>query len=222
MNNVIETKNLKKVYKIGRVLVHALNGVDLNINSGEFISVMGPSGCGKSTFLHLLGALTRPTAGEIKITGTPLTGLSNHKLTLLRRKKIGFVFQTLNLLPTLSAIGNLELLFSIGNTPKNAFNPKDLLNIVGLGAKLYRRPSELSYGEQQRVAIARALLCRPEILLADEPTGNLDSENSLKVLDLLSGLNKELNQTVVLITHDKDVANAAKRIVHMKDGKILN
>ena len=220
MDFAIETKDLRKVYKVGRIEVSALNGVDLQVRRGEFVSIMGPSGCGKSTLLHLLGGLARPTSGEIRISSEYITGKSNGELTKLRRNKIGFVFQTLNLLPTLSALDNVELARAIGKNSKSAFDPKELLNMAGLDGKIYRRPAELSYGEQQRVAIARALVNRPEILLADEPTGNLDSDNSNRILGLLSKLNKELNQTIILITHDIDVAKAAHRIIHMKDGRI--
>jgi len=221
-NTIIETQNLTKIYKAGRIDVHALNGVDIQVGRGEFVSIMGPSGCGKSTLLYLLGGLTKPTAGTIKIDGLLTSRFSRRRLTKLRQKRIGFIFQTLNLLPTLNALDNLDLALKITKPGKNGFKSRELLDMVGLDGKRKRRPSELSYGEQQRVAIARAMINKPSILLADEPTGNLDSQNAEMIMGLLKSLNKELNQTIVLITHDQNVANHSSRILRMKDGKIIS
>jgi putative ABC transport system ATP-binding protein len=192
------------------------------VNHGEFIAIMGPSGCGKSTLLHLLGGLLRPTHGQIIIDGIDISKLSDSERTAVRRDKIGYVFQRFNLLPTLTAKGNIELAKKIhGNGHLGANGVDHILDILGLTGKIHFRPSELSGGEQQRVAIARAVVNRPSIVLADEPTGSLDSHNSGKVLEMLRELNDKLGQTIVMITHDSDAASTASRVIEMKDGQVL-
>ena len=221
--DIVVTENLQMVYRIGKVEVPALRGVDMTVKEGEFVAVMGPSGCGKSTLLHLLGGLLTPTAGSVRIDGIDLAGIGDNKRTEVRRKKIGFVFQRYNLLPTLSAEANIDLARRIhGNGHGLDTGARELLGMLGLEHKLHHKPSELSGGEQQRVALARAVVNRPAILLADEPTGNLDSENSQIVLDMLQTLNKKFRQTIVMITHDSEAAAIASRILEMRDGRILN
>src|SRR6188474_1906493 len=204
MRRILQAEDLVKVYRIGKLDVPALRGVSLEVQEGEFVAIMGPSGCGKSTMLHLLGGLLTPTAGRIVIDGEDITAASDAKRTAIRRKKIGFVFQRFNLFPTLTADGNLKLAERIYSNGSNGGDPKrrmEVLKLLGLEEKINHKPLELSGGEQQRVAIARAIINRPAILLADEPTGNLDSENSQIVLDMLRGLNKEFGQTIIMITH---------------------
>jgi putative ABC transport system ATP-binding protein len=218
----IETINLCMTYKSGKIEVPALQNVNFTVHHGEFIAIMGPSGCGKSTLLHLLGGLMQPTTGQIFIDGIDIAKLSDSKRTAVRRGKIGYVFQRFNLLPTLSAKGNIELAKKIhGNGLVRANGVDHVLNILGLTEKMPFRPSELSGGEQQRVAIARAVINRPAIILADEPTGSLDSHNSGIVLEMLRELNDKLGQTIVMITHDSDAASTATRVIEMKDGRIL-
>ncbi len=219
----IETINLSMTYRSGRLNVPALRSVDLTVKHGEFIAIMGPSGCGKSTLLHLLGGLMQPTHGKIVIDGIDISRLSDSERTTVRRDKIGYVFQRFNLLPTLTAKGNIELAKKIHGNGTRATNGVDhILSILGLTGKIDFRPSELSGGEQQRVAIARAVVNRPSIVLADEPTGSLDSLNSGKVLQMLRDLNDKLGQTIVMITHDCDAASTASRVIEMKDGQILS
>jgi len=221
--DVVVADNLQMVYRVGKVEVPALRGVDMTVKEGEFIAVMGPSGCGKSTLLHLMGGLLTPSAGSIYIDGVDLAKVSDAKRTEVRRKKIGFVFQRYNLLATLTAEGNIELARQIhGNGHVDDSSAKDLLRMLGLENKLHHKPTELSGGEQQRVALARAVINRPAILLADEPTGNLDSENSQMVLEMLQNLNRKYRQTIVMITHDPEAAATASRILEMRDGRILN
>jgi putative ABC transport system ATP-binding protein len=218
----IETINLSMTYRSGRLSVPALQNVDFTVNHGEFIAIMGPSGCGKTTLLHLLGGLLRPTGGNIFIDGIDISKLSDSDRTKVRRDKIGYVFQRFNLLPTLTAKGNIELAKKIhGNGHLGANGVDHILEILGLAGKIDFRPSEMSGGEQQRVAIARAVVNRPSIVLADEPTGSLDSHNSGRVLQMLRELNDKLGQTIVMITHDADAASTASRIIEMKDGRIL-
>ena len=219
---IIETIDLTVVYKSGKVEVPALRGVNLVVNKGEFVAIMGPSGCGKSTLLHALGGLLQPTRGKILLDGADIARLSDAERTAMRRKNIGYVFQRFNLLPTLTAKGNLDLARRIhGNGHVNLNGVIEILDLLGLKNKLNFRPNELSGGEQQRVAIARAVINHPAIILADEPTGSLDSQNSRLVLSMLQQLNEKLNQTVVMITHDHEAAATAKRIVEMRDGQIL-
>ena len=219
---VLQARDLSMLFRSGNVEVHALQDVNLSIYEGEFVAVMGPSGCGKSTLLHLLGGLLQPTVGEILIDGVEMSNLSDSERTKVRRDKIGFIFQRFNLLPTLSALGNIELAKKIhGNGFLNEYGVEEIVNLLGIKDRLTFRPAELSGGEQQRVAIARALVNQPRIILADEPTGNLDSRNSQQVLRMLRDLNDKLKQTIVMITHDPEAASLAKRIVHMRDGQIF-
>ncbi len=220
------TESLWKSYRMGVTDVHALRGVDLRIGRGDFVAIMGPSGCGKSTLLHTLGGLQSPTSGSVVIEGSDLAGLTDAQRTELRRRLIGFVFQRFNLFPTLTVEGNLRLAERIclgwKSAERGAKRRLELLDLLGLASKRGHKPMELSGGEQQRVALARALIHEPAILLADEPTGNLDSENTDNVLSMLERVHEELGQTIVLITHDIDVAEAAQRVVLMKDGAILD
>jgi putative ABC transport system ATP-binding protein len=223
--DIVVTENLHMVYRVGKVDVPALRGVDMTVKEGEFVAVMGPSGCGKSTLLHLLGGLLTPTGGTVRIDGIDLTTVGDARRTEIRRRKIGFVFQRYNLLPTLTAADNIELARRIhgnGQLRNGQNSVRQILAMLGLEHKIHHKPSELSGGEQQRVAIARAVINRPAILLADEPTGNLDSENSQMVLEMLQNLNRQYRQTIVMITHDPEAAAAASRMLEMRDGRILN
>ncbi len=221
-NSAIETIDLTMTYRSGKVDVPALQNVNLTVKQGEFIAVMGPSGCGKSTLLHLLGGLLLPTSGKVFIDGIDMSSLTDSERTAVRRQKIGYVFQRFNLLPTLSARGNIELAKKIhGNGHMGPNGVNQIFNMLGLSEKIHCRPAELSGGEQQRVAIARAIINRPSIVLADEPTGSLDSRNSRTVLQILRDLNEKLGQTIVMITHDAEAASTASRVVEMKDGQIL-
>lgn len=220
MESIIVTQDLTKVYRTGNVETAALRGVSLEIEEGEFAAIVGPSGCGKSTLLHLLGGLTSPTSGKILVDGNDFSALSDAERTRFRRHKIGFVFQRFNLLPTLTARENIDLAQHIQG---NGFNPhrfQTVVEMLGLGDRLNHRPFALSGGEQQRVAIARAVICEPQLLLADEPTGNLDSENSQTVLSMLRTLNRTLRQTILMITHNLEAAAVSDRIIHMRDGQI--
>ena len=221
---VVELKNVYKIYSMGEVNVNALNGVDLKITKGEFASIMGPSGSGKSTMMHIIGALDLATSGKVFIDNIDLSTLSEDQLSVIRGKKIGFVFQDFNLIPTLTAIENvmLPMLFQEEkmDEDKRQKHCEGLLSLVGLGDRTDHKPFELSGGQQQRVAIARSLVNSPEIILADEPTGALDSKSSEEIMDLLVDLNKE-GKTVIIITHDKNVAKYAKRNIFLKDGKII-
>ena len=222
---VLETIDLQMVYHVGKVDVPALRGVDVTVGQGEYVAIMGPSGCGKSTFLHVVAGMLRPTAGKVIIDGEDLTAMSDAQRTDLRRRKIGFVFQRFNLFPTLTAEGNLKLAERIYSNKSNggdAARRREVLRLLRLENKMHHKPLELSGGEQQRVAIARAIINRPAILLADEPTGNLDSENSLIVLDMLRGLNKEFGQTIVMITHNPEAAARADRTIEMRDGLVVD
>jgi putative ABC transport system ATP-binding protein len=219
----IESINLSMVYRTGKVDVPALQNVSFAVEKGEFVAVMGPSGCGKSTLLHLLGGLMQPTSGKIFLEGVDISRLTDSERTSVRRQKIGYIFQRFNLLPTLTAKGNIELAKKIhGNGYLSPNGVEHILDMLGLADKINFRPSELSGGEQQRVAIARAVINRPAIILADEPTGSLDSRNSRIVLQILRDLNAELHQTIVMITHDSEAASTANRIIEMRDGQIIN
>lgn len=217
---IIRIRGLHKIYHSGEVPVHALRGVDLDVAPGEFLAVIGPSGSGKSTLFHILGGLAPPTEGEVWIDGVALRALTENQRTELRQKKIGFVFQKYNLLPTLTARQNIAIARALagGAPPPPGF--EDLLKLLGIANRLDHRPNALSGGEQQRVAIARALVNRPAILLADEPTGNLDTENSAAVLELLRDLNREQHQTILMITHNPEAAAFADRTVAMRDGHL--
>lgn len=219
METILETRGLTKVYRTGAAPTAALRGVDLAIRRGEFISVMGPSGCGKSTLLYLLGLLATPTEGTVVLAGTDTGTISDGRRTLLRRRHVGFVFQRFNLLAALSAEENVALALRLRHEAVQS-RAREMLAAVGLDDKHRRRPGELSVGEQQRVAIARALVTRPDVLLADELTGNLDSEASDRVLDLIGRFHQQSGQTIVLITHNEKVAERAERLVRMRDGRI--
>lgn len=219
----IEAINLTMTYRSGKLSVPAVHDICLRVNHGEFVAITGPSGCGKSTLLHLLGGLLQPTTGKVLIDGIDISKLADWERTAVRREKIGYVFQRFNLLPTLTARGNIELAKKIhGNGHINVNGVDHIFDMLGLHDKMQSRPSELSGGEQQRVAIARAVINRPSIVLADEPTGSLDSRNSRTVLQILRELNEKLGQTIVMITHDNEAALSASRIIEMKDGQILN
>jgi putative ABC transport system ATP-binding protein len=219
---ILEVQNVKKSYPMGKVVVPALRGVTFSVEEGEFLTIFGPSGSGKSTLLHLIGGLDRPDEGEILIDGSNILELGDNELAELRLRKIGFVFQFFNLLPRLTALRNVELPLSIAGVPeKEALQrTRETLKLVGLEARMNHKPSELSGGEQQRVAIARALINNPKIVLADEPTGNLDTKTGWEIVQLMRRLNDEKGQTFVVVTHDPHVAEVAHRIIHLKDGLI--
>jgi putative ABC transport system ATP-binding protein len=221
---ILETHSLTKTYRMGEVTVAALDGVDFSAGPGEFVAIMGPSGSGKSTLLHLLGGLDAPSSGEVSLNGQPLSSLSDDQVTRLRRRKVGFIFQFYNLLPTLTAAENVGLPLVIdGQSPaKHRDHIAELLELVGLSARAGHLPDQLSGGQQQRVAIARAFVNRPEIVLADEPTGNLDSKAGTAILELLRRTCKELNATVIMVTHDARAASYADRVVFLRDGKIVH
>ncbi len=219
---MIEIRDLKKTYRSGDVDVHALRGVNLSVDKGEFLSVVGPSGSGKSTLFNILGGLTPPTSGSIHIDGRDLLKMTDRQRTELRKKTVGFVFQKYNLLPTLTAEDNIAIARDIaGNNTANDPQFEEILDLLGIRDRLHHKPRALSGGEQQRVAIARAIVNRPALLLADEPTGNLDSENSTAVLGILRDLNERLGQTILMITHDPDAAAYGHRIVRMRDGRVV-
>lgn len=223
MSAILKTEKLQMTYRVGKVDVPALRGVDLAVEPGEFVSIMGPSGCGKSTLLHILGGLLQPTSGKVIVDGEDLAAMGDAARTDLRRRKIGFVFQRFNLFPTLTAEGNLKLAEHIhGNARQpNGGRRREVLQLLRLENKMQHKPLELSGGEQQRVAIARAIITNPAIILADEPTGNLDSENSEIVLNMLQKLNQELRQTIVMITHNPEAAAVASRTIEMRDGHVV-
>jgi putative ABC transport system ATP-binding protein len=219
---MIEIRDLKKTYHVGEIDVHALRGVNLSVRRGEFLAVVGPSGSGKSTLFHILGGLTPPTSGTIHIDGRDLLAMSEAERTNLRKTGVGFVFQKYNLLPTLTAADNIEIARDIAGK-NSAPDPQfeEILGLLGLKGRLHHKPRALSGGEQQRVAIARAIVNHPAILLADEPTGNLDTENSDAVLGLLRDLNTRLGQTILMITHNPEAAAYAHRTVKMRDGRMV-
>jgi putative ABC transport system ATP-binding protein len=220
---IIEIRDLTKTYRAGEVDVHALRGVSLDVRRGEFLSVVGPSGSGKSTLFHVLGGLLSPTQGSVKVDGEELSRMSDVDRTQMRCRKVGFVFQKYNLLPTLTARDNIEMAryFAKKNGPLDA-QFEEMLKLLGIHHRLSHKPRAMSGGEQQRVAIARALVNHPAILLADEPTGNLDTENSDKVLSVLRDLNDRLGQTILMITHNPEAAAYGHRTVHMRDGRIVS
>jgi putative ABC transport system ATP-binding protein len=222
---LIKLEGLKRQYQVGDVVVNALRSVDLEIERGSFVAVIGPSGSGKSTFMNIVGLLDRPTAGRYLLDGEDVSGFDKDRLAALRNRKIGFVFQSFNLLPRTSAIDQVQLPLLYGGRRESEAlgraRAERLLQLVGLGARLDHTPSQLSGGQQQRVAIARALVNEPEVVLADEPTGNLDSRTSVEVMELLQRLNREQGVTVVLITHEHDVAAYAGRTVQFKDGRVV-
>ena len=218
---IIEIRGLRKVYRVGKVDVEALRGVDLDVRRGEFLSIVGPSGSGKSTLFHIVGALTPPTAGVVRVAGEDVGAMSDAARTRMRKSRVSFVFQKFNLLPNLTAGDNIELArFLSGKDHREDAGFREALKLLGIAHRLGHKPSELSGGEQQRVAIARAIVNHPAILLADEPTGNLDTVNSGAVLEILRDLNERLGQTILMITHNPDAAAYGHRTVHMQDGRI--
>jgi putative ABC transport system ATP-binding protein len=218
---IIGIRELRKTFRSGEVDVHALRGVDLSVERGEFLAVVGPSGSGKSTLFHILGGLTPPTSGTVCIDGQDLMQMTDADRTRLRKKTVGFVFQKYNLLPTLTVRDNIEIARDIaGNSGPVDTQFREVIEALGISDKMSRKPRQLSGGEQQRVAIARSIVNQPAILLADEPTGNLDTENSNHVLDLLRDLNRRIGQTILMITHNPEAAAYADRIVHMRDGQL--
>ena len=218
---ILETKDLRKVYGSGDTEVRALDGVDLTVEKGEFVAVVGTSGSGKSTLLHMLGGLDRPTGGTVTVDGKELSAMRDGELTIFRRRKIGFVFQNYNLVPVLNVYENIVLPIQLdGNAPDKAYVER-IIETLGLEAKLQNLPNNLSGGQQQRVAIARALAAKPAIILADEPTGNLDSATSLDVMGLLKVTAQKFSQTILMITHNEELAQMADRIIRIEDGRIV-
>ena len=220
-NTVLEVHDLKKTYQLGSVPVHALRGVSFEVNAGEFVSVLGPSGSGKSTLLNMIGALDRPSEGTLSIRGTEVGSLNDNQLAELRQR-VGFVFQFFNLISRLDAIGNVELPLTIAGVPaeERRVKAEQMLEKVGLGDRMHHKPAELSGGERQRVAVARALVSDPSFLLMDEPTGNLDSVTAAEMMDLVDTVNQDLGMTVIVVTHDPDVSNRARRKIRLVDGQI--
>lgn len=219
---IVETKNLKKYYQMGDNTVKALDGIDFRVKDQEFVAIIGKSGSGKSTLLHMLGGLDSPTEGEVRIDGKCILGLKKEQLAIFRRRKIGFIFQNYNLVPDLNVYENVILPVELDGRKVDVEYVDSILDTLGVSEKRDALPGTLSGGQQQRVAIARALAAKPAIILADEPTGNLDSATSHEVLGLLKMVAKQFKQTIVLITHDRDIAQLADRIVHIEDGKIVS
>jgi putative ABC transport system ATP-binding protein len=219
---ILVAENVCRTYTSGETAVHAVAGVSLSIEEGDFVALVGPSGCGKSTLLHLCGAMDRPTSGTVRLEDTALATIGDDDLTRIRRERVGFVFQFFNLLPTLTLLENVELPLLLAGQRASAAEPaaRTLLERVGLGPRLRHYPQQLSGGELQRGAMARALIHKPALLVADEPTGNLDSENGLQVLELLTELSRETGVTMLLATHAPEIAAAAHRIIRMRDGRI--
>jgi len=221
MVTVLQTRNLKKQYMLGNIPVHALQGVDLEVEKGDFVAILGPSGSGKSTLLNLLGALDKPSSGSVRIGDSDVSNLNDSELALLRRR-IGIVFQFFNLVSRLTARENVELPLSIANVPRSTRRQvaEELLDLVGLEDRMTHKPSELSGGERQRVAIARALAAKPQFLLMDEPTGNIDSKTANELMTLVKDLNAKHGMTIVMVTHDHSMAKYASRVLHLLDGQI--
>ncbi|MDO4261110.1 MAG: ABC transporter ATP-binding protein [Eubacteriales bacterium] len=219
---ILETKNLRKIYGSGDNAVHALDGVDLQVEDGEFAAIVGTSGSGKSTLLHMLGGLDRPTAGSVIVDGKEIFTLRDEALTIFRRRKIGFVFQAYNLVPVLNVYENIVLPIELDGGRVDKKFVKSIVEMLGLESKLRSLPGQLSGGQQQRVAIARALAAKPAIILADEPTGNLDSRTSQDVLSLLKVTSQRFSQTIVMITHNEEIAQLADRIIRIEDGRIVS
>ena len=218
---ILSTKNLRKIYGTGESEVHALDGVDIQVEQGEFVAVVGTSGSGKSTLLHMLGGLDRPTSGTVTVDGKDIFMLKDEELTIFRRRKIGFVFQNYNLVPVLNVYENILLPVQLDGDEPDEKYITSIIDMLGLPSKLQSLPNNLSGGQQQRVAIARALAAKPAIILADEPTGNLDSKTSQDVLSLLKVSSQKFAQTIVMITHNEEIAQLADRIVRIEDGKIV-
>lgn len=219
---MITLEGVTKTYRLGKVEVQALRGVDLHVDRGEFVAIMGASGSGKSTLMNILGCLDVPTTGRYLLDGTDVAGLNDDQLATIRNKKIGFVFQSFNLIPRTTALHNVEMPLIYSGAPDRKRRAIAALQSVGLEDRANHQPTELSGGQQQRAAVARALVTDPAILLADEPTGNLDSASSVEIMKLLAALNAEQRRTIVLITHEQDIAGFAKRVVHLRDGLILS
>lgn len=218
---ILETQNLKKIYGTGDTAVHALDGVNLAVENGEFVSIVGTSGSGKSTLLHMLGGLDRPTEGKVIVDGNDIFKLKDEALTIFRRRKIGFVFQSYNLVPVLSVYENIVLPIQLDGSKIDEEYINEVIETLGLSEKLQSLPNQLSGGQQQRVAIARAIASKPAIILADEPTGNLDSKTSQDVLSLLKITSQKFSQTIVMITHNEEIAQLADRIIRIEDGLIV-
>ncbi|MBZ5624943.1 MAG: ABC transporter ATP-binding protein [Acidobacteriia bacterium] len=220
---IIEIRDLRKVYRVGKVDVPALRGVDLNVQRGEFLAIVGPSGSGKSTLFHIIGGLAPPTTGQVRVADQDLAALTDAGRTNLRKRTVGFIFQKFNLLPNLTARDNIAVArYIAGTDPKPSPQFEEVLRLLGIGNRLDHKPNALSGGEQQRIAIARAIVNHPAILLADEPTGNLDTENSKAVLEILRDLNERLGQTILMITHNPEAAAYGHHTAHMRDGKIID
>ncbi len=219
---ILSTQNVRKIYGTGESEVRALDGVDLKVEKGEFVAVVGTSGSGKSTLLHMLGGLDRPTSGTVTVDGKDIFSLKDEALTIFRRRKIGFVFQNYNLVPVLNVYENIVLPVQLDGNEPNKKYIDSIIDMLGLSAKLKNLPNNLSGGQQQRVAIARALAAKPAIILADEPTGNLDSRTSQDVLSLLKISSQKLAQTIVMITHNEEIAQLADRIIRIEDGRIVD
>ncbi len=219
--SVLQTNDLRKTYGSGDTEVRALDGVELSVESGEFVAVVGTSGSGKSTLLHMLGGLDRPTSGKVFVDGKDIFALKNDELTIFRRRKIGFIFQAYNLVPVLNVYENIVLPIELDGGRIDTGYVDDIIHTLGLETKIYNLPNQLSGGQQQRVAIARALATKPAIILADEPTGNLDSRTSQDVLGLMKVTGEKFSQTIVMITHNEEIAQLAQRIVRIEDGRIV-
>lgn len=218
--NILETENLKKYYEMGENTVKALDGINLSVQKGEFLAVVGTSGSGKSTLLHMLGGLDIPTSGRVVVDGKDISGMTKDELTIFRRRKIGFVFQNYNLLPLMNVYENIVLPIKLDGIKPDKKYVEQIIAILGLTQKKYAMPNQLSGGQQQRVALARALAAKPAIILADEPTGNLDSRTSLDVLGLMKTTGQRFGQTIVMITHNDEIAQMAGRLIRLEDGKI--
>ena len=218
---ILETKDLKKYYGSGDTTVKALDGVNFSVDDGEFVAIVGTSGSGKSTLLHMIGGLDRPTSGSVKVAGKEIFKLKDDALTIFRRRKIGFIFQSYNLVPVLNVYENIVLPIELDGNKVDKANIDSIIETLGLTSKINSLPSQLSGGQQQRVAIARALATKPAIILADEPTGNLDSKTSLDVLGLIKITSKKFSQTIVMITHNEEIAQMADRIIRIEDGRIV-
>jgi len=223
METIVELQKIEKEYDLGLVKLRVLNGIDLKVKKSEIVAIMGPSGSGKSTMLHMLGCLDRPTKGKVIIDGVDVSKLNDDELAKIRREKIGFIFQFFYLIPSLTALKNVELpmTFVKDKIKDREAKAKELLKMVGLEGRMNHRPSQLSGGESQRVAIARSLANNPQIILADEPTGNLDSKSGKEIIDILVNLNKARDVTLILVTHDSSIARHAERVINLKDGKII-